>query len=749
MKTIFKITAFILGFGMLNSCAVFYTQDYVENGTSKKINGTDKFVSADYGIKLVQKPSNTNPVVKVKITKDEKYQYSTRSTNTVHWKKNNMTKLLTAAGGLGLVGGAIAKSTDRSGGGFLTLVSAGAFGFTTLLPNTKKTQRQENNGTKTYSNPGSTGSGLAIVVDYNGTKKTATTNSSGIISFDVVKDFGLKNFDSETNVRFKFYKGNTLLKENGYNTYIALKSSQWTNHNIRIVAQDAKITNANGYTLKTPLLGMTYQVKEYNYYKNAYKIDLPNNQVGYIKTKDVESFYTFGAPEQMSIKEGVKQYVEVRLKQWAVQGEFEPTAAFAERMRNKDTKVKELTNEALWKFEQEYKNSIDWRKAYVNGKYDPDNEVFKVTIPDLGDILVQIPLDDAQYFKENFNQYKLMNPDFQLVDGKWELQKLDFSNYVADSYVYTQKAVKYDPIKEFNINTNFTVDINDNKTNNNNSNSDFDVKDDYDIEFGYPTNSKVNEKAWAIVIGNTNYEHTGKVDFAINDAKLMADYLKNVMGFKQVKVLTDAGKIDMVELFGNEDDDGQLHKLIRDTESELFVFYSGHGAPGTEDKDKGRGYLVPVDAKPNKLRLMGYSLELFYKQIAKIPAKKRTIVLDACFSGEGVIKNVSALGIKPKDEQVDLRNTVVMTSSTGEQFSNWYNEKRHGMFTFYFLKAIHYKENSDVNRDNKLTYQEIFNYLSNVNTGIPYWSNVIHNREQTPTIKGDIKDQVLVDFTDF
>ena len=63
-------------------------------------------------------------------------------------------------------------------------------------------------------------------------------------------------------------------------------------------------------------------------------------------------------------------------------------------------------------------------------------------------------------------------------------------------------------------------------------------------------------------------------------------------------------------------------------------------------------YFVPVDANPRDLKSNGYRLQTFYDNLAKIPAKKMTVVLDACFSGNSekglLCKDISPALVKVK-----------------------------------------------------------------------------------------------------
>ena len=144
-----------------------------------------------------------------------------------------------------------------------------------------------------------------------------------------------------------------------------------------------------------------------------------------------------------------------------------------------------------------------------------------------------------------------------------------------------------------------------------------------------------NKDAVAVIIGNKDYTGTvPDVDFAHNDARAMKRFVIDVLGFREGNIidLRDATKGRLDAVFGTSDNvEGQLHDWVKQGKSDVVVFYSGHGAPGLRDK---RGYLVPVDADPRRIELTGYPVDLLYRNLAQIPARRMTVFLDACFSGE-------------------------------------------------------------------------------------------------------------------
>ncbi len=260
---------------------------------------------------------------------------------------------------------------------------------------------------------------------------------------------------------------------------------------------------------------------------------------------------------------------------------------------------------------------------------------------------------------------------------------------------------------------------------------------DIDIESNIPSTMVSNKYAVAVVIGNRNYLNADvpTVDFAIRDATLMKEYLLTAFGYKEGNIiyLEDATQGTFYATFGTDSRDGKLHNYIKTNKSDVFIYYSGHGAPDPETND---GYFVPVDCDPSLVALNGYSLDLFYSQIRKLKAKSVTVVIDACFSGSSdngmLLKNISPVFIEVNQQALTGSKAVIFTSADGDQVSSWYPEQKHSLFTYYYLKGL--QGDANINGDNSLTVAELHNYIAE---NVSYMARRLNNREQTPQITGD------------
>ena len=172
--------------------------------------------------------------------------------------------------------------------------------------------------------------------------------------------------------------------------------------------------------------------------------------------------------------------------------------------------------------------------------------------------------------------------------------------------------------------------------------------------------------------------------------------------------------------------------------SRIFIYYAGHGAP---DPGSGSAFFVPVEADPQYVVNSGYSLDTLKENLGKLRAKDITIVLDCCFSGGSakgeLIKGISPAALQLKDIYAAPGNMTMLLSAKANQVSSWYPEKRHSLFTYYFLKGLQGK--ADKNGDKRITVTEMKTYLKN---NIPRMARRLNNIDQTPVVSGK-EDKVL------
>ena len=249
------------------------------------------------------------------------------------------------------------------------------------------------------------------------------------------------------------------------------------------------------------------------------------------------------------------------------------------------------------------------------------------------------------------------------------------------------------------------------------------IQSDIDKPSFHPSQQVMGDNDLAVIIGIEGYQSLPKSDYSYDDARLMADYIK-ALGFKSrnIELLTDekATKSSIEKSL-----EAWLKNKIK-PDSRVFVYYSGHGAP---DPSTGEAYLVPYDGDPNYLEVTGYSLKRLYDNLGKLQVAEVTVVLDSCFSGAGG-RSVLAKGARPlvmmTTSTVLPSNMAVLSATQGTQISTSSTEKGHGVFTYYFLKAL---------KEGKKTIAEIYEYIKPLVEDEAKQLNV----QQSPSISPDVE----------
>ncbi len=194
---------------------------------------------------------------------------------------------------------------------------------------------------------------------------------------------------------------------------------------------------------------------------------------------------------------------------------------------------------------------------------------------------------------------------------------------------------------------------------------------------------------YALIIGNEDYSIVGgsaeiNVPFACNDAIVFKEYCVRTFGVPDghIRYIDNATagimreSIDWLTNIGKANPD-----------AELFFYYSGHGS---NDEATREPYLLPVDVTGKYIKL-GISLNDLYANLSSVQCQGTYVFLDACFSGGYKSKEplVAQKGVRvvPKYSVIGGR-LICFSSSSGEQTSSVYYDKRQGYFTYYLIKTI-------------------------------------------------------------
>lgn len=240
-----------------------------------------------------------------------------------------------------------------------------------------------------------------------------------------------------------------------------------------------------------------------------------------------------------------------------------------------------------------------------------------------------------------------------------------------------------------------------------------------ELVIGLEQMTALTDNRFALIIGNEDYNtykqdatYQPDVEFAERDAETFAKFAEAMMGVKKENVIL-VKNATYAQMRTNLD---KITKLAKNStgDLELIVYYAGHGQVDGETKDS---YLIPVDVSITSPK-SGLKLEEFYATLSSCNAKRTMVFMDACYSGVG-----RGIVIRPKEVPVK-GNLIVMTATSSTQRSMPYQEKSHGLFTYYLLKTM--KEAGA-----GVTIGDLFNEVSST---VRTKSILVNNMEQTPEL---------------
>ena len=217
-----------------------------------------------------------------------------------------------------------------------------------------------------------------------------------------------------------------------------------------------------------------------------------------------------------------------------------------------------------------------------------------------------------------------------------------------------------------------------------------------------------DEKYYALVIGNNNYEYLEKLDAAENDAVVIADVLENKYGFE-------------VDLLLNADYDTTVNSLFNITNKlknndNLLIYYAGHGEL---DKDENRGYWLPVDAS-YEMRSKWISNQRIVDRIKATKAKHVLLVADSCFSGTLMrsgdnLKKEQSIDEKYIKRLKNKKTRLVITSGGNEPVVDSVGGE-HSLFALKFIDTL---KNNNTVINSQILFENVRRY-------------VVANADQTP-----------------
>lgn len=408
--------------------------------------------------------------------------------------------------------------------------------------------------------------------------------------------------------------------------------------------------------------------------------------------------------------------IKSHMEEWQKKKEYETTGQWKERVT--EANRQEQLTKVIDNVRKEYISQKTPKVLIGNlGMFDADYGVYPVNANGVNNTFyAQVPLSEAHAFKENWNKV-VMQPTYGVVDDQLGILSCTFKlgnktyqstrNYSNDND--EDMAITLPPL-EINLGVE-EKDKSEHKI----------IQVDNSIDLQIPVTNATNANTFAVIIGNENYQRVSKVEYALNDAKIFAQYCQRTLGLpqKNIRSYTDATYGTMITAL---DDIFQIAKAYNGNINVIF-YYAGHGVP---DESTRNAFLLPVDVDGSKTNLC-LSVGNLYSKLNALNACQVTVFMDACFSGsqrgEGMLASARGVALKVKND-TPQGNMVVFSAATGDQTAFPFKEKGHGMFTYFLLKKLR-----DTRGD--VTLGDIANYVIEQ---VSQQSVVENGKSQTPTL---------------
>ncbi len=232
-------------------------------------------------------------------------------------------------------------------------------------------------------------------------------------------------------------------------------------------------------------------------------------------------------------------------------------------------------------------------------------------------------------------------------------------------------------------------------------------------------------KVWVAVVGISKYADRGitELRYAREDAAAILSYYRNRFGLPEeqmFQLLDEKATLGNIKrTLGTE-----LVRKANNPNDTVILYFAGHGQPeqdaGSPDSDGFSKYILPYDTNLADLYGSALNMDELTRILQRLKAERVALIIDSCFSG-------AAGGRTLFDPKVGTRSTVndneflsrmvnagkgrvILTASGSTEPAQEWEEKQHGIFTYYLLQGLDGKADED--GDGNIDSDEIYNFVS-------------------------------------
>lgn len=444
---------------------------------------------------------------------------------------------------------------------------------------------------------------------------------------------------------------------------------------------------------------------------------------GYIDKTD--RWFDTADEVMQSFSSFARHRIEADINQWQKKGKYEKLAQWQTRVTDKNRKerIDSLVNDAKIAFIASESKKI--KQNYDIVDYDSESEVFLIHDANFGNLLVPVPIQNAEQFENAFKGKDLQRKDIYCVNGEG-LGLKEALFYMSDGHTYKYNNEASLTFASIDIDYNFeAVSFEDAPLQTPTGTQTIASKNmkygSSDVDQRIPETHFVNSNTFALIITNENYSFVSPVPFANNDGKAFEEYCRKTLGLPKENIHR-AQDATYGKMIGEMDWIASIAKAYKG-DARLLVYYAGHGIPDESSRD---AFLLPVDGTGSNTST-AIKLSNVYSKLNENPTASTVVFLDACFSGAQrngqMLAQARGVAIKAKTARPE-GNIVVFSAASGDETAYPYKDKGHGLFSYYLLKKIQESRG-------EVTLNELAAYLEEK---VSQQSIIQNSKSQTPSV---------------
>lgn len=422
-----------------------------------------------------------------------------------------------------------------------------------------------------------------------------------------------------------------------------------------------------------------------------------------------------------------RRFVETDINQWQKKGKYEKMAQWQKRVaeKNRNARIDSLLSVARGLFIESQSKKIHQDYSIVD--YDSESEVFLLHDTYFGNMLVPVPIEDANSFETNFSSIR--RSDIYCVNGdNLGLKEATFITPDGSTYRYNNtSALSFASLDiDYNFESvNFVDAIQESRSNQTLTSASMRIGQS-DVDLSIPNTHTVNEKTFALIITNENYKFVSQVPYALNDGKVFEEYCIKTLGIPKDHIHR-AEDATFGMIMGELDWIKNIARVYKG-QAGIIVYYAGHGIP---DESSREAYLLPVDGIGSNTST-GIKLSDIYSRLGEYPTKSTVVFLDACFSGAQrngqMLAQARGVALKARTER-PRGNLIIFSAASDDETAYPYEEKGHGMFSYYLMKKLQ-------ESNGETTLGELATYISE---NVSRQAILQNAKPQTPTVNPSLE----------